>query len=66
MAQQLSALSVLPLVAFLALFSFRVVGHPAGWSAAGAALLAALDLGGWRLVSRLFDRERLLTRYGKQ
>ncbi len=63
-AQQLSALAVLPMVAFLALFSFRVVSHPFGWSLGGAALLIAMDLAGWRVVSRLFDRERLLTRYG--
>lgn len=28
-----------------------------------AVFLSAIDLLGWRLVSRMFDRERLLTRY---
>jgi hypothetical protein len=27
-------------------------------------VLAVLDLGAWKVVSRLFDRERLLTRFG--
>jgi len=63
-AQQLSALAVLPMVAFLALFSFRVAADPLAWGVGGAALLVALDVAGWRLVSRMFDRERLLTRYG--
>ena len=31
----------------------------------GALLLVVLDVGAWRIVSRLFDRERLLTRYGR-
>jgi hypothetical protein len=31
---------------------------------AGAGLLVVIDAFAWRVVSRLFDRERLLTRYG--
>ena len=31
----------------------------------GLAMLVVLDVGAWRIVSRLFDRERLLTRYGR-
>ena len=30
-------------------------------AAGGAAILLVLDVLGWRLVARLFDRERLIT-----
>jgi hypothetical protein len=33
--------------------------------ATGAILVALIDLGAWRLVSRMFDSERLLMRYGR-
>jgi hypothetical protein len=29
-----------------------------------AGIFVAIDILGWRLVVRMFDRERLLTRYG--
>ena len=64
-AQQLSAFAVLPLVGLLGLFTFRVVSPTVTTAVTGALLLGALDLGAWRVVSRLFDRERLLTRYGR-
>ncbi len=63
-AQQLSTLAVLPMVGLLALFTFRVVSPTVKVAVVGAILVAALDLGAWRIVSGLFDRERLLTRYG--
>lgn len=63
-AQQLSALAMLPMVGALWLFAFRVISPTVTVAVAGAVLLAALDLGAWRIVAALFDRERLLTRYG--
>jgi ABC-type Na+ efflux pump permease subunit len=64
-AQQLSSLATLPMVGLLALFAFRVIEPSVGVALAGAALLIAIDAAAWRLVSRMFDRERLLTRYGR-
>jgi ABC-type Na+ efflux pump permease subunit len=63
-AQQLASLAMLPMVALLWLFAFRVVAPTITVAVVGAVLLSVLDLGAWRIVSALFDRERLLTRYG--
>jgi ABC-type Na+ efflux pump permease subunit len=63
-AQQLAALAMLPMLGVVSLFAFGVIA-PTIWVAlAGGVVLAMLDLGAWRIVSGLFDRERLLTRYG--
>jgi hypothetical protein len=63
-AQQLSALAMLPMVGVLWLFTFRVIDPTVSVAVGGAILLMVVDLGAWRVVSRFFDRERLLTRYG--
>jgi ABC-type Na+ efflux pump permease subunit len=63
-AQQLSAVAMLPMVAVLWLFAFRVIAPTMTVAVAGAILLIVLDLAAWRIVSAFFDRERLLTRYG--
>lgn len=60
-AQQLATLASLPALGFVALISFQVI-TPSVPLAVGLALaLLAIDLGGWRLVSQMFDRERLIT-----
>jgi len=64
-AQQLSALAVLPMVGLIVLFTFRDISPSVAVAVAGGALLAAIDAIAWRVVSRMFDRERLLTRYGR-
>ena len=64
-AQQLAALAILPMVGVLWLFAFRVIAPTLVVAVVGAIVLAVLDLGAWRIVSALFDRERLLTRYGQ-
>jgi ABC-type Na+ efflux pump permease subunit len=64
-AQQLAGLAMLPMIGLLALFTFQVVTPSVPVAVAGAALLVALDLAAWRMVSAMFDRERLLTRYGR-
>jgi ABC-2 type transport system permease protein len=64
-AQQLAALAMLPMIGVLWLFAFRVVEPTLPVAIAGVALLVVLDLAAWRVVSSLFDRERLLTRYGR-
>ncbi len=60
-AQQLATLASLPLLAFTSLISFQII-KPSVPIAIGLALaLLAADLAAWRIVSRLFDRERLVT-----
>jgi ABC-type Na+ efflux pump permease subunit len=64
-AQQLASLAILPMIGVLWLFAFRVIAPTVTVAVVGAVVLAALDLGAWRIVSAVFDRERLLTRYGR-
>ncbi|HET8977222.1 MAG TPA: ABC transporter permease subunit [Solirubrobacteraceae bacterium] len=60
-AQQLSVLGNLPLVALTTLVAFDVI-HPTLALAVGlGAALLAIDRLGWRVVSALFDRERLIS-----
>jgi ABC-type Na+ efflux pump permease subunit len=60
-AQQLATLAGLPLLGFTSLVSFQII-TPSVSIAVGCALaLLAADLVAWRVVSRLFDRERLIT-----
>jgi ABC-type Na+ efflux pump permease subunit len=60
-AQQLATLASLPLLAFTSLISFQII-KPSVPLAIGLALaLLAIDVAGWRVVARLFDRERLVT-----
>jgi ABC-type Na+ efflux pump permease subunit len=60
-AQQLGTLAGLPLLAFTSLITFQLL-RPTVPLAVGLALaLVVLDIAGWRVVSRLFDRERLIT-----
>lgn len=60
-AQQLSTLASLPTV-FVALVIALGAVHPATGLVLGlAAALVLLNSGGWRVTSRLLDRERLIT-----
>ena len=60
-AQQLSTVASLPLLGFTSLLSFQLV-KPSVPLAIGLALaLLAADIAAWRVVSRLFDPERLVT-----
>ena len=59
-AQQLGALASLPTIAVTTLMSINVIHSTPGLAfGLGAALLIA-DRLGWRLVSAMFDRERLI------
>jgi ABC-type transport system involved in multi-copper enzyme maturation permease subunit len=59
-AQQLSVLASLPTIALTTLIALNVIHATLGLAfGLGAALLVANRLG-WRLVSALFDRERLI------
>jgi len=59
-AQQLAVLASAPVIAFVALFTFRVLEPSVGLYAAAAAGVLVLDAFFWRLDLRLFSRERLL------
>jgi ABC-type Na+ efflux pump permease subunit len=59
-AQQLSVLGTLPLLAILALMSLNVIAVSAGLAVGLAAILLAIDLLAWRVVAAMFDRERLI------
>lgn len=61
LAQQLATLASLPALGITTLITFRVI-TPSVPLAVGIALgLLVIDIAAWRLVSRLFDRERLIT-----
>jgi ABC-2 type transport system permease protein len=60
-AQQLGVLVGLPTVAITTLISLNTIHATAGLAFALAAALLIGNRFGWRLVSRLFDRERLIT-----
>jgi hypothetical protein len=60
-AQQLSILAGLPLVALAALIAFGVIHASFGLAVVLGAALLAFDLRGWRIVAPMFDRERLIT-----
>jgi ABC-type Na+ efflux pump permease subunit len=60
-AQQLAVLASAPVIAFVALITFRVVDPSVGLYAAAAAVVVLVSAVCWRLGLRLFSRERLLT-----
>ena len=60
-AQQLSVLASLPTLAVTTLIAFNVIHATLGLAVGLAALLLLANRLGWRLVSALFDRERLIT-----
>lgn len=60
-AQQLGLLASLPPVFLALLIAVNVFPPTTGLAVACAAVLIVLDLVGWRMTTRLFDRERLIT-----
>jgi ABC-2 type transport system permease protein len=60
-AQQLATLAGLPLLGFTSLVSFQLIKPSVPLAVALALALLAIDLAAWRVVSRLFDSERLVT-----
>jgi ABC-2 type transport system permease protein len=63
-AQQLSTLGSLPMLGLTALFTFRVLTPSVPLTVVLAVALFVVDSLAWRFVSALFDRERLVSRYG--
>lgn len=60
-AQQLGGLTSLPVLLTLYLIAFNVIHGTLGLALGAAVALLICDGLGWRLVSALFDRERLIT-----
>jgi ABC-type Na+ efflux pump permease subunit len=60
-AQQLGTLASLPALALTALISFGVIHQTLALELGVAGALLLVDGLGWRLVSVMFDRERLIT-----
>lgn len=59
-AQQLATLAGLPLLGFTSLISFQLIRASVPLAIGLALALLAADTVAWRVVSRLFDRERLI------
>jgi len=60
-AQQLASVAGLPLLGVTSLISFQLIKPSVPIAIAFALALLAADIAAWRVVSRLFDRERLVT-----
>ncbi len=60
-AQQLSVLANVPLVVLTSLIAFNAIAPTEGLVLGLGAALLVVDRLGWRVVSKLFDRERLIT-----
>jgi ABC-type Na+ efflux pump permease subunit len=60
-AQQLSLLGCLPIVVMTSLIAFDVIHATLGLALGFGATLLLGDAVGWRIVSAMFDRERLIT-----
>jgi ABC-type transport system involved in multi-copper enzyme maturation permease subunit len=60
-AQQLGMLGNLPSVIVVVLIALNVIQATLALAVGAAAVLLALDVLGWRITSRMFDRERLIT-----
>jgi ABC-2 type transport system permease protein len=63
-AQQLSGLAMLPIFGIASLAAFRVIAPSVPLFLSAAVVLGLGEMAAWRLLTRLFDRERLLTRFG--
>jgi ABC-type transport system involved in multi-copper enzyme maturation permease subunit len=60
-AQQLGMLASIPTVAVTTLIAYDVIHATVGLALILGAVVVGLDRLGWRIVSALFDRERLIT-----
>jgi ABC-type Na+ efflux pump permease subunit len=60
-AQQLATLASLPALGITTLITFQVIAPSVQLAVGIAAALLAVDAVAWSVVSRLFDRERLVT-----
>lgn len=65
-SQQLGTLASLPILALTSLMSFQVIKPTVLLAIVIALFLIVIDIGAWRLVARMFDREKLITGTAKQ
>lgn len=63
-AQQLSALATLPLLAIVGIGSFNVAGRGLGFYIGASVLIVVIDALALAVAVRSFSRERLMSRYG--
>jgi ABC-2 type transport system permease protein len=59
-AQQLATLAGVPILGITSLSAFRVLTPSVTLAITLAAVLLLADIVAWRVVSRMFDRERLI------
>ena len=59
-AQQVATLASIPLLGFTSLISFQVIKPSVPLAVGLALVLLAVDAAAWRVVSRIFNRERLI------
>jgi ABC-2 type transport system permease protein len=64
-AQQLAGLAIIPMFVLAFVLSYNVVNPSATLYVAVGAGMLVVDRIAWRLMARWFDRERLLTRFGR-
>jgi ABC-2 type transport system permease protein len=60
-AQQLATLAGFPLLGFTSLISFQLIKTSVPLAIGLAVALLVIDVVAWRVVSQMFDRERLIT-----
>src|SRR6202007_46872 len=60
-AQQLATTAGLPLLACTSLISFQIITPTVPLAVGLGLALLAIDVAAWRVVSRMFDRESLIT-----
>ena len=61
-AQQLAGLAALPVMGGLAAVSYGAITPSVRVFAVAGVVIGVVDALGWRGLTRIFDRERLLTR----
>jgi ABC-2 type transport system permease protein len=64
-AQQLAGLAIIPMFALAFVLSYNVLSPSVALYLVIAACLAIVDRLAWGLMARLFNRERMLTRFGR-
>ena len=59
-AQQVATLASIPLLGFTSLISFQVIKPSIPLAVGLGLVLLAVDVGAWRVLARIFNRERLI------
>ena len=64
-AQQLAGMAVIPMFVLAFALAYNVLSPSVTLYVVVAAILASVDRLAWRMMARLFNRERMLTRFGR-